>query len=62
MMLSIIGAYFRMGLILLWDGNGPTLWMRKWLLLHHCLLALLRLLLSKLSLILLGNAQQTQRP
>jgi hypothetical protein len=61
-MLSIIGAYFHVGPILLWDGNSPPLWMRKWLLLHHYLLALLRLLLSKLSLFLLGNAQQTQRP
>ena len=62
MMLSIIGAYVRVGLILLWDGNGPPLWARKWLLLRHYLLALLRLLLSKLSLFLLANAQQTQRP
>lgn len=62
MMLSIIGAYFRVGLILLWDGDGPPLGMRRWLLLHSYLLALLRLLLSQLSPFLLGNAQQTQRP
>ena len=62
MMLRFIGAYFRVGLILLWDGNGPPLWMRKWLLLRNYLLASLRLLLLKLSPFVLGNAQQTQRP